>query len=425
MNRFSLLTAAAALLLSSGSLCADEQSEIRLNPEIFNDGYCDVDVSRYDFLKLDLNKIELNGDDWSGLARKFEASRNRDSLFTVVYLGDSHVQADYNGSTLRRILQRASYGAGRGLVIPFKLAKTNQPLDYSIAIDGAFDASKLLKTPWLTDMPFSGIGIQPVAEDYTIHLSCETPFKYMRFFHIGDATVCGVSDTTLLSGISRGWVELSRDVNSIDVNFKRRERSVFGGVELLSDTVGTLVHSIGNNGATFASYPLSDDFERGVASLAPDLVIVALGTNEAFSRISEENLAENIDALMSVIHTASPKTKILLVSPTECYRRVYRRRGKRRRRTSSLVVNTKVARVRNVILDYAKDKGIAVYDRFALAGGSGSAVKLKSTSVIGRDGIHCSVTGYRLWGTLMGDAIIQQLKIPESFEADSETVSDL
>lgn len=424
MNRF-LLLAAAALLFASGSVCADEQSEIRLNPEIYNEGDCGVDMSKYGFLKLDLNKIELNGDDWSGLARKFEASRNRDSLFTVVYLGDSHVQADYNGSTLRRILQRASYGAGRGLVIPFKLAKTNQPLDYSIAIDGAFDASKLLKTPWLTDMPFSGIGIRPVADDYTIHLSCETPFKYMRFFHLGDAMVSGVADTSLLSAVSKDRLELTHDVNSIDVKFKRKERSVFGGAELLSDTVGTLVHSIGNNGATFASYPLSDDFGHGVASLAPDLVIVALGTNEAFSRISEDSLAENIDALMSVIHSASPKTKILLVSPTECYRRVYRRQGKKRRRTSSLVVNTKVARVRNVILEYAKDKGIPVYDRFALAGGSGAAAKLKSTSVIGRDGIHCSATGYRLWGTLMADAIMQQLKISESFAAESETVADL
>lgn len=424
MNRFSLLTAAAALLLASGSVCADEQSEIRLNPEIFNEGDYGVDMSKYDFLKLDLNRIELNGDDWSGLARKFEASRNRDSLFTVVYLGDSHVQADFNGSTLRRILQRASYGAGRGLVIPFKLAKTNQPLDYSIAIDGGFDASKLLKTPWLTDMPFSGIGIQPEADDYTIHLSCETPFKYMRFFHIGDVKVCGLADTTLLSGVSKDRLELTHDVNSIDVNFKKIDRSVFGGVELLSDTVGTLVHSIGNNGATFASYPLSEDFGRGVASLAPDLVIVALGTNEAFSRISEERLAENIDALMSLIHSSSPKTKILLVSPTECYRRVYRRQGKKRRRRSSLVVNTKVARVRNVILEYAKDNGIPVYDRFALAGGSGAAPKLKSTSVIGRDGIHCSAAGYRLWGTLMADAIMQQLRVSESFAPESEGVAD-
>ena len=79
-----------------------------------------------------------------------------------------------------------------------------------------------------------------------------------------------------------------------------------------------------------------------LSALSPDLVIIALGTNEAFGRISVETLQNNIDVLLSTIRAHSPEAKILLVGPTECYRKVYRRR-KGRRRTSSTVVNTKTA----------------------------------------------------------------------------------
>ena len=77
---------------------ADNQTDLRLNPEIENESVVEAfDYSEYPFIKLQHNKINLNGDDWTCLGEKFSASQAGNGKFTVVYLGDSHVQADFGG----------------------------------------------------------------------------------------------------------------------------------------------------------------------------------------------------------------------------------------------------------------------------------------------------------------------------------------
>jgi len=48
----------------------------------------------------------------------------------IAHIGDSHVQADYFPSTLRKRLQHRFGNAGRGLVFYYKQADTHGPLDY-------------------------------------------------------------------------------------------------------------------------------------------------------------------------------------------------------------------------------------------------------------------------------------------------------
>jgi lysophospholipase L1-like esterase len=86
------------------------------------------------------------------------------------------------------------------------------------------------------------------------------------------------------------------------------------------------------------------------------------------------------------------------------------RKGKRRRTTTTYVANTKVNELRGVILDYAKENGIAVYDWYAVAGGAGSSTKWVTNQLLSKDRVHKSVAGYQLQGDLMSRALLQQLK---------------
>ncbi|MBD5234715.1 MAG: hypothetical protein HDS65_11175 [Bacteroidales bacterium] len=412
MNK--LLLSIAGVFFGVGIANADENTELRLNPEIDSIISESISVSDYPFIVESKNRISLNGDDWSALAERFEAAARGDSLFSIVYLGDSHVQADFNVDAFRYIVQSASRRAGRGLVIPFKLAGTNEPFDYSINLDSRFEASKLLKTPWLTEMPFTGIGLRPQSGNYTLSVSTKTPFTYVRFHHAGtEPELVALADSTISCELESGRLVFSEPVYSFSANFRSPGTSVLGGIELMNDTVGTVVHSIGNNGATYGSYlSLGQSFTRGLASLNPNLVIVALGTNEAFSRISAESMRDNIHSLITDIRAQMPDTKILMICPTECYKRVYSRRGKNRRRTSFLVVNTRVAEIRKVLKAYAAEEGIPFYDRYEVAGSAGAAAKLKNASLLSRDGIHFTAKGYQLWGTLLAKSFIECLSTP-------------
>lgn len=415
MNKL-LTVLALSISLSMVAQDDESQSELRLNPEIESgDTIVPVNYSDYPFIRLDNNKINLNGDDWSKLAAKYQAAKEGKERFNIIYLGDSHIQADFGGGIMRQRLARDKHYGGRGLIIPFRLAGTNQPNDYKFSLSSAYTSSKLMRTPWVTEMPFTGIGLQPQTREYTLKFSSPDSTHGLRLHTRGTAPepVSLKADGSTVdfnaSVDSCGLPVIHFDSPATDFELQLRgdKSTVFGGIELIADTVGIKLHSIGNNGATFSSYTTIDRFGSELSALDPDLIIIALGTNEAFGSTSAATMQNDIDVLLSGIRHYSPDTKILLVGPTECYKRTYRRRRGQRRRVRTTILNTKAATMAKAIRLYAEDHNIPYYNHYAVAG---SASKMKAAKVLSRDGVHFTATGYRLWGNLLSDALLQHLQ---------------
>lgn len=414
MNRFA--TVLLVGLLSGAVVCAVDDSQLyeRLNPLISQEDVSEeIDYSIYP-VKLGNNHVNLNGDSWDALRIKFDAAGRGDSTFTVVYLGDSHVQADFGGSVLRRRLAAASRYRGRGLIAPLKLAGTNQPLDYGISISSEYIASSLIRTPWSTEMSFSGAAVQPMTDTFCIKLNAPVPTSRMRLFSRGELfelerLKADGEEINFDSFVDRdGLLNIipERSGVAFELGLKGDRQTVLGGVELLSDSVGTIVHSIGNNGATYSSYSLIERFGSEFAALGADLVVIALGTNEAFGRTTASELTNNMDNLLESIRRYSPRTKIMLVGPAECFKKTYIRR-KGRRRVRSQVVNTKVATIARTIRQYAEANNIPYYNTYAVAG---RASAQRRAHLLSKDGVHYTRTGYNLWGNLLADAILEKLR---------------
>lgn len=411
MKKFFVLTVA----ILAAVLCLQAQERIDPTLEVSADN--SVDYSRYRFLKPDLNHVEMNGADWAGTARHFAAAAEGDTVFNIVYLGDSHIQADFGGSVLRARVADAAGSAGRGLIIPFRMAGTNQPNDYTVTGTGNTVTSRLLKLPWATEMPFTGIGVQPVGGLSVIHITAEEPFDRVKVIYLGDEPeITAVYGSNV--GIGMDFERLTdseilaeQPTTDMHLRINAGSGTVLAGFVLSKAEAGTFVHSIGNNGATYGTYNQVDNFGRELARLNPDLIIVALGTNEAFGTFDEATMRAEVDLLLGKIKSASPEAAILLVTPTECYRKRYKwRRGKRR--AVGQTVNTKVVRARNVVADYARANGIPLYDTYAIVGGAGSASKMKNAHVLGADGVHFTSAGYRLQGSLLADALLEALSAP-------------
>ena len=412
VNRAIAIVIACVLALFSVRADDESQSELRLNPEIEQES--DESTYDYGFLDMEANKICMNGADWSALRERYAGSCDTGEVFSVVYLGDSHVQADFGGAVLRRRLSEVPGSAGRGIVIPFKLAGTNEPNDYSVRMQPRYLSAKLMKQPWEVEMPFTGIGLKPLASECCVEISCaEQPFSEVRLHYRGERPeVLRVEDcegNKLPFEYCDSTLWFDQSVSDVKVCFESAERTVFGGFELWTKGGGVLVHSVGNNGATYSSYGAIDNFGNRLSALQPDLVIIALGTNEAFGRFDEGVMRQSIGRLVDEVKAANPESQILMVSPAECLRKVYRRVKGRRRRVAATVVNDNVAQVRDVIKDYAQSHGIAFYDSYAVAGGSGAAEKMKREKVLGSDGVHYNAEGYRLWGSLLGDAVLCEM----------------
>lgn len=414
----------------------DTQADTRENPEI--DGNTSaaacltiersIDYSAYPFLNLDANRIELNGADWTPLCDIF--SMAPDTVINIVHIGDSHIQAEGSTTPTRRLLQQRYGNAGRGLIIPFRMAGTNQPLDYTITSGSPFTSSRLLKTPWLTDMGFTGIATRPHSDEFQVSISLKgssanSDFSCIRVFYSGGVPEVAAVASSIFTELiftttqSEGYIDINlfEPVAAADITFSHSEPLTIFGYELLNLNAGVVYSAIGNNGATYSTYNSVPSLGNGIAPMRPQLIILSLGTNEAFGKVSDTTMYRDIDIFVKDIMRANPQAQILLTTPSECQRTVSRRvrrkkKSKRRRyyTVRSRQVNTNIPRLRQVVLKYGRDHAIATYDWYEVAGGAGSSTRWVAASLMGKDHIHNTWTGYDVQGNLLYDAIIETIE---------------
>lgn len=391
----------AAFLLAQD----DSQSDLRENPEMESDKsgvYVAPSVDYPSFIKIDKNVIDLNGADWAHLVSLIDSASSR--RINIVHVGDSHLQADMATAVTRNRLGDHYGSAGRSLIVPFRLAGTNEPVDYSVKTESSVEQSRLLKTPWPTAMGFTGIAVRPLAGEFSLDITALQPFDSIAIYYTGENLCILNHDKIHLERPGLTTVALDDTCSVFSLKCKVDKAVDIHGFNLIKGKTGVAYHVIGNNGATFGAYNGINGFPDGVAALDPSLIIISLGTNEAFGKVSDIEMKKQIHTLVSSLKASCPSAFLLLTTPSECQRRTYRGKGRRRRNTG-FVINANVKRLRNVILDYSKEQNIPVYDFYAIAGGEGSSVKWLNSGNMNKDRIHLLRSGYTLQGHLFTDAL--------------------
>ncbi|WP_297071120.1 GDSL-type esterase/lipase family protein [uncultured Duncaniella sp.] len=390
----------------------------------------DIDIPIPAFIKRSANHIIFNGADWSCLRKAFEQSKV--SPVSIVHIGDSHVQADINTGTTRELLQYDFGNAGRGLIAPLKICGTNQPTDYLFQSRNSWNAVKLMNNSWIQTVGFTGTSIRPASPTSELTIGTRdtddyNPFTSTTLFHNGKLTVKEVTDSKgnplhFRAIPSRDYTQivLADLATQINVKFASAGDLTLYGASLSGDRPGVFYHAIGNNGATYDSYNRIGTVGVGINPLQPNLVIISLGTNEAFGRQDISRFKSSIHRLVSNVRSANPDALILLTTPMECHRSVttktkkrVKRKGRYRTVTSTgrtYAVNPNIAPLRKAILDYGKENGVAVYDWYDVAGGAGASSSWISASLFAKDRVHHSHKGYNLNGRLLYDAIMDALR---------------
>lgn len=414
-----ILLSLIALLLTLGAAAQeayDSQAEIRENPVFDLDAPFQEITAMPAYIDTSANHIRMNGDDWTALAQLIDHADS--SRVAILHIGDSHFQADMASAVTRYRLADLYGAGGRGLVVPFRLAGTNEPTDYSIRSSDPMATSKLLKKPWAVTPGFTGISVSPSRESFAFEIVAREPFDSVAVFFTGPSlTFTGRSDdispsreterrmVTATSSPLR--IAMGSFVNTACLHFTAPAGTAIHGFNLSRGDYGVSYHVIGNNGAAYTHYNSLPGFAEGAAALAPSLIVISLGTNEAFGRITDTEMRHQVTDLVASLRRAVPGAKFLLTTPQECQRRVSRRRGKGRRRryTSSYQTNSNIRRLRDVILAVGRDEHIPVYDFYAVAGGEGSSARWLADRALGSDRIHLTRRGYTMMGTLFTDAL--------------------
>lgn len=356
----------------------------------------------------------------------------KDTVVTVVQLGDSHIQAGHYSGRMMRLMQQQFGNAGRGWIAPFKLSRTNEPDDYFISsVLKEWVAGRCIQSNKKCPVGPGGIGIQSVSPSINLDISMapnngagysfnqaiiyrgEKSMPMLPTGKLKDSVETILGTAPCAPGVLADTFRISSLTDTLQLHSTRRKqgtntllpassfKNVYYGFNLTNGQPGILYHSIGVNGAMFVNYT-DESYVRQLALLNPSLLIISLGTNETFGRrFTGSEFAGQIETFISLVKKQMPHTAILLTTPPECYKRV----TVNKKRT--YVRNENTERAAKAIVEVAQREGLACWDLFAATGGKSSSAKWHKAGLMGRDRIHFTKEGYQEQGLLLYRALMQ------------------
>ena len=400
-------------LLISGSICAQNDSLSCIK----------------DSLNFIQNKSGLSG----FLKSTNQFNKGEISKIRVVHLGDSHVQAGFFSEPIRNDLQLQFGNAGRGLVFPYQAAGTNGPSDYNFGSAQVWKSKRNCINK--SNLP-TGIAGHTI---YSKQLSARLNFKARNRLNIGTpnrivlyhASLADSNFSYLLSdSLGNGIAELDKDKSNDmrsefnilkpvctwrvlhDTIAKTGRSSTLFGVSLENENKGALVHTIGVNGAEYQHYLHSEFFIKQLAELGAELIIVSLGTNEAYNTkvFSPFVFEAQVDSFLTELQIALPNASILITTPPGIGQAV-NIPGKRKRKTIRYIENKNIPIVCSILHKQAIKHNAAIWDFYQIMGGHDSMNFWAAKGLTDKQRIHFSRKGYLIQGSLLTKAIHNEITL--------------
>lgn len=333
-------------------------------------------------------------------------------VVSIVHIGDSHVQAGYIDEPIRQYFKRDFGDAGAGLIVPLKLIKTNQPLHFSITSPNKWNGLTVINDRKEDEVGLTGMRISSNDKHITFNITSEYPFNTIRAFHHPLApplrlpnSITGLFYDLPDSLPSLSTIYLNNSVTQISLTASITENQfhhTYYGFSLETRDPGVLIHAIGINSAAFAHYNNNPQIINQLTALSPDLIVVALGTNDSFgNNYVASSVQSQIARFTDICIATLPNTPLLFVTPMEgCSSKIVKRK-----RTYS--VNRNIATTGEMIIQTARNYSMPYWDLYNAAGGMGSNKCWTDQGLMGKDRLHLTIEGYTLQADMWYEAFTE------------------
>ena len=354
-----------------------------------------------------------------------EKANQPDTLFTIMHIGDSHIQGDYFTGEIRIQLQSRFGNAGRGILFPYALAKSYGPKGVSVKQSNAWNGLKTMTGALKDPLGVTGYAAYTHFPNASFKLSLTEKFtednllgnfslpemQKIRIWHSTDESsfACNLNEEyqrtdSAVSNNGNSWGistfqsnvpqnEFTLKLSKTDSN---QEHFGFYGFEIVPEKYrGIVYHHCGVVGAQFPHLinKAQHTIEQ-IAYLKPDILVFSFGTNEAYNgKLDTLVYTPTIAKFLEDIHSVSPNTAIILTTPPDT--------------RSSNRIPPHQKNVINQFYKIAKDKNLAVYDLNAAMGGWGSLHHWYNNKLTISDKLHFNTAGYALQGQLFTLSILE------------------
>jgi lysophospholipase L1-like esterase len=363
----------------------------------------------YSFVKPTIDQI-TNSKELAVLYQKLYSLKKADNkVVSIVHIGDSHLQADYLTSIVRKSLQSFFGNAGRGLVFPYQLAQSNAPPDIGSFSNNTWQFNRLAHPEIPIASGISGYCIQTTDSMATINIflknsdsSGTNSFNHLKIFSNNSDWLLQADnnnepilinkDDTDSSVYKEIVLEHAADSFSI-ASLPSGSLKEFYGASLENSSAGIIYHTIGVNGATYDSYNNAPLFWQQLPALKADLYIISLGTNEAQKiGLDQKVFLQQVSSFLEKLKATSPNASIIITTPADDF---YRRRRP----------NIMLKQIAASLANYCNKNKIPLWDLYRITGSYGSAYKWLRMGLMNNDRVHFNNEGYRIQGTLLFNAL--------------------
>lgn len=391
---------------------------------------------------------------------KLISIKNGDTgVLSIIHIGGSHIQADIYSDQLRHRFFSFIHNkpVSRGLVFPYRLARTNAPVNYTFVGNKSRwkgFRSSLIKdsSKWgitgitceLTDnhdtlffSPSSKESLNDTTycfDKVRVFYKASSPETRLTLFsgnqHATPASYDSLSLSqvfrfsepvkslyiSLQQNLEKGYQVQEGGYDSISPNAEEvtgvdsllpgmdtltphltGDGLLLMGVEIINSKGQLVYHSIGVNGASFATYKRCEYFYPQLKKLTVDLAIISIGTNDAYT-INFDTVAfrKRYEAMIETMLQLNKEVAIVLTVPNDCY---YKKRRPNK--------NTRLQQA--IIHGLGRKYKMPVWDLYGIMGGLGSSGKWHRNKLMSRDRVHFTRKGYDLIGDLFWQAFVEAI----------------
>ncbi len=372
-----------------------------------------TDSLRHSIINSDNNRI-TNPSQLARLKEQLkEAVSSRKKVVRFVHIGDSHIQADMMTRVLRLGLQYRYGNAGRGIVFPWQIANSNGPTDIFSFSNNAWVSGRLSVENNLVTSGICGYGLQSNSANWALEIGSkpergeEDAFDIVRLF-TGKNTGCfnirynGTEESEVCmepkNSFDTAEVTLRVKTNTISLSGKSPDSNAFAfyGVSLEKKKAsGVIYHSIGVNGAEFASFNNDPFFFDQIGALNADCYIISLGTNEAQKQnLNVDEFALQVRSMLRNLRRISPNAVFIITTPPPSF-------------LHGVAINPKIRTVTEVLARVSDEEDISLWNFHDIIGGKEGLAMLQSYGFYRPDVIHFNRAGYELQGFMLLSAFLK------------------
>jgi LysM repeat protein len=347
----------------------------------------------------------------------------KDTLFTILHIGDSHIQGDYFSGEIRMQLQSMFGNAGRGILFPYALAKSFGPRGVSVKPLGVWTGYKTLTGNLTEPLGVSGYGASTRTVASSLQVSLTEKFKEenalgqfsapqiqkINIWHSADnaSFITQLNPEFQWTGSQfypAGWGVSSYQAAeaqsgftlSLSASAPTQNHYGFYGFEIVPmQQRGVVYHHCGVVGAQFTHLINKAPYTvEQIAHIKPDILIFSFGTNEAYNgKLDSQVYTPAVNKFLADIAAASPTTAIIITTAPDT---------RSRNRIPPQQIN-----VNNQLRAIAKNQKATLYDLNEAMGGWGSLHVWYYNKLTLTDKLHFNAAGYALQGQLFTLSLLQ------------------